>query len=90
MNKHSAAEDDAALSAYEDDDDEDATSREEEEEIVGDTQPAQQQQLPVLTSPITDGGGINYEAPRNIWLYSRGDNSSNPDTLSLMLQELGA
>ncbi len=52
---HTAVEDD--VSATDDEDDEAASSGSgEEEEVVEETQFAQQQQLPILTSPITEGG----------------------------------
>ena len=45
------------VSATDDEEDEAASSRSgEEEEVVGETQFVQQQQLPILTSPITEGG----------------------------------
>jgi hypothetical protein len=53
MIKLPAAEDDAIL-AYDDEEDEDASSEDEAERVVAETQPAQWQQLPILTSPITD------------------------------------
>ena len=50
-----AAEEEYASSAFDSDNNEDASSGNEEEEMVGETQPAQQQPQPILTSPITDG-----------------------------------
>ncbi len=73
-NTDPAAEDNNdALSAYEDDDSEEATSGEKGEEIVGETQPAQQQQLPILTSPITDGGRYQLRSiPERLAASQRG------------------
>ncbi len=48
-NTRPTAEDDDALMANDNDDDEDASSRDEEGKNVA------EQQLPILTSPITDG-----------------------------------
>ena len=55
-NQHPAPED-YASSAYDDEEDEDGSSEGGEEEdggVVAETQPAQRQQLPILTSPISD------------------------------------
>jgi hypothetical protein len=54
-NTHPTAEEEYASLAFDSDDDEDASSGDEEEEMVGETQPAQQKQQPILTSLITDG-----------------------------------
>ena len=80
-NSHPAPKDDDAVSAsFSDEEDDDATSGEEEEEIiVGETQPAQQQELPILTSPITDGGRYQLRStPERLAISQRGHQQQQP------------